>query len=170
MNHLKCRLLLVVALGFVSMGTANAQTTQSIDVTAIVPNFCLFDPASEDAMTFDLSTVADAAADFTATTTLSWRCSNGHQMSLSIDAGGSNDQQNREMDAAGVKLPYNLYTDNTFGNIWGDGTAGTDTVGITGLGMVNVGTTTVHGRILLADAQAAEPGAYRDVVVVTILP
>ena len=170
MNHLTRKLLLVAALGFVSMGTANAQTTQNIDVTAVVPNFCLFDPASEDAMTFDLATVATATADFTATTSLSWRCSNGHQMNLSIDGGGSNDQQNREMDAAGVKLPYNLYTDNTFGTVWGNGNGGTDTVGITGLGMANVGTTTVHGRILLTDAQTAEPGAYRDVVVVTILP
>jgi spore coat protein U-like protein len=170
MNHLKYKLLLVAVLGFVSMGTANAQATQNIDVSAVVPNFCIFDATSEDTMVFDLSGVATATADFTATTTLSWRCSLDYNTEVEISEGGSTDQTARELDNGGVPLAYNLYTDGTFGTIWGDGTAGTSTVGILGLGMGNVGNTTVHGRILLGDAQAAEPGNYTDTVVVTILP
>ena len=74
------------------------------------------------------------------------------------------------MDSAGNSLVYNLYTDNTYGTVWGDGLGGTATVGIAGTGIGNIGTTTVFGRIPLAAAQAAITGVYTDTVLVTILP
>jgi hypothetical protein len=40
MKFLKLKLLLIAAIGFAFSGTANAQNTQNIDVTAFVPNVC----------------------------------------------------------------------------------------------------------------------------------
>lgn len=171
MKLMKWKLLLIAAAGFAFTGTASAQATQDIAVSATVPDFCIFDAAtSETTMAFDLSGVATATADFTAQTSLAWRCSNGFNTDITIGPGGSADQENRAMTAGAATLAYNLYTDNTYGTIWGDGTGTTSVVGVTGTGMSNVGNSVVYGRVLLADGQAAEPGAYTDTVVVTILP
>ena len=142
MKLTKWKLSLIAAIGFAFSGTASAQNTQDIVVTAFVPNVCIVDVATtETTMDFDLSGVAAAVAPFDATTVLPWRCSAG----------------------------YNLYTDNTFGTIWGDGTGTTSTVAIAGTGMANVGNTTVYGRIPLAAAQAATTGIYTDTVLVTVV-
>jgi spore coat protein U-like protein len=170
MKFLKLRLLLIAAVGFAFSGTANAQATQNIDVSATVPNFCIFDGTSDTTMAFDLSTVATAVADFTDSTVLAWRCSTGFNTTIGIGPGGSGDQLDRELDDGGATLAYNLYIDNTYGTIWGDGTAPTSMVAVVGTGMGNLGTSEVFGRILLADAQAAEPGTYTDTVIVGILP
>jgi spore coat protein U-like protein len=170
MKSMKLKLLAIAVLGFAFSGTANAQNTQNIDVTAFVPNVCIVDVTSQTTMTFDLSGVAAAVAPFDATTTLAWRCSAGFNTAISIGPGGSADQENRALLFGAIPLAYNLYTDNTFGTIWGDGTGTTSTVPVAGTGMANIGTTTVFGRIPLADAQAAVTGIYNDSVLVTILP
>lgn len=121
-------------------------------------------------MTFDLSGVSTATLPFDATTVLAWRCSAGFNTSITIGPGGSGDQENRALLFGALPLVYNLYTDGTFGTIWGDGTGTTATVPVAGTGMANVGNTTVFGRIPLAAAQAAVTGIYTDTVLVTILP
>jgi len=171
MKFLKLKLLLIAAIGFAFSGTANAQNTQNIDVTAFVPNVCIVDVATTGTtMTFDLSGVATATLPFDATTTLAWRCSTGFNTAITIGPGGSADQENRALLFGAIPLAYNLFTDNTFGTIWGDGTGLTSTVAVVGTGMANVGNTTVFGRIPLAAAQAAITGIYTDTVLVTILP
>ena len=171
MKFLKLKLLLIAAIGFAFSGTANAQNTQNIDVTAFVPNVCIVDVATtETTMIFDLSGVATATLPFDATTTLAWRCSAGYNTSISIGSGGSGDQENRVLLFGAIPLVYNLFTDNTFGTIWGDGGGTTSTVPVAGTGMANVGNTIVYGRIPLAAAQAAVTGIYTDTVLVTILP
>ncbi len=171
MKFLKLRLLLIAAVGFAFSGTANAQNTQNIAVTATVPSFCIVNVGTtETTMDFGTLNITVAVAPFDATTTLAWRCSAGFNTDIEIGPGGSADQENRTMDSAGNSLAYNLYIDGTFTTIWGDGTGSTSTVGITGTGIGNVGNTTVFGRILLAAAQTAVVGVYTDTVLVTILP
>jgi len=170
MKFLKWKLLLVAAIGFASMGTANAQNTQNIVVTAFVPDVCIVDVTTEDTMTFDLFDVATAVVPYDAATTLAWRCSTGFNTAITISPGGSGDQENRLLYDGPLTLAYNLFTDGTFGTVWGDGTGTTSSVAVAGLGMANVGTTTVFGRIPLAAAQAALAGIYTDTVLVTILP
>ena len=170
MKLMKWKLLLIAGAAFAFSGQANAQATQNIDVTAFVPNVCIFDTTSGTTMTFDLSGVSTATLPFDAATTLAWRCSTGFTTDITIGPGGSGDQENRVLLDGPLALPYNLYTDFTFGTIWGDGTGATSTVSVTGTGMAFVGTTTVFGRIQLADAQAATAGIYTDTVLVTILP
>jgi spore coat protein U-like protein len=171
MKYLQLKLVLLAAAGFAFSGTANAQNTQNIDVTAFVPNVCIVDVATtETTMTFDLSGVATATLPFDSTTTLAWRCSAGFNTSITIGPGGSGDQENRALLFGALSLAYNLFTDGTFGTIWGDGAGTTSTVAIAGTGMANVGNTTVFGRIPLVAAQAAATGIYTDTVLVTILP
>jgi spore coat protein U-like protein len=109
--------------------------------------------------------------DFDATTNLAWRCSAGFNTVITIGPGGSGDQTARELDDAGTTLSYNLYTDATYGTIWGDGGAGTGTVAVLGAGMAaaNIGTSEVFGRILRGAAEAAPPGIYTDSVLVTVV-
>ncbi|MDJ0813869.1 MAG: spore coat U domain-containing protein [Woeseiaceae bacterium] len=171
MKLMKWKLLLVAVAGFAFADDANAQATQNISVSATVPNFCIFDGTSETAMAFDLSNVATAVSDFDATTTLRWRCSNGFNTSIEIDGGTTTGNvDNRAMSSGTDTLNYNLFTDNTYSQIWGDDTGASARVAIAGTGMGNVTDSVVYGRVLLADGQAAEPGAYTDTVVVTILP
>ena len=70
----------------------------------------------------------------------------------------------------GADLPYNLYTDVTYGVVWGDGTESTVIVNETGLGMTTVGTSRIEGRVLLTDAEVADVGVYTDTVTITMLP
>ena len=172
MKSMKLKLMAIAVLSFAFSGTANAQANmQNIDVTAFVPNVCIVDVATtQTTMLFDLSGVSTATLPFDATTTLAWRCSAGSTPTITIGPGGSTDQENRALLFGAIPLAYNLFTDNTFGTIWGDGTGTTSTVGIAGLGMANVGNTVVYGRIPLAAAQAAVTGIYTDTVLVTILP
>ena len=169
MKFLKLRLLAIAAIGFAFSGTANAQATQNIDVTAFVPNVCIVDATTETTMVFDLSGVAVAVAPFDATTTLAWRCSAGFNTVIEIGPGGSGDQENRALLFGAIPLAYNLFTDVTFGTIWGDGGGTTSSVAITGTGMSSVGTTIVYGRIPLVDAQLAVSGIYTDTVLVTVV-
>ena len=169
MKFLKLRLLLIAAVGFAFSGTANAQTTQNIEVSATVPTVCVVDIGTETVMDFGTLAVA-GGGPFDAATTLAWRCTSGSASTISIGPGISGDQLARTMVSGGNTLAYNLYIDATFGTIWGDGVAPTATVGITPLGMGTAGNTVVNGRVLLADALAAPVGTYTDNVLVTIIP
>ena len=173
MKRMNLKVLLFAAIAFASIGTANAQNTQNIDITAIVPSVCIFDISSETIMTFNMSNlgVVGNPDDFDASTVLAWRCSAGFNANISIGTGGSGDQTARELDDAGTPLSYNLYTDITYGTVWGDGAGGTARVAANGTGMAvaNIGTTDVYGRIPLAAAEAAAPGTYTDQVLVTVV-
>jgi spore coat protein U-like protein len=173
MKRMNLKVLLFAAITFASIGTANAQNTQNIDITAIVPSICIVDVSSETTMTFDMSNlgVAGNVLDFDALTTLAWRCSAGFNTIITIGPGGSADQTARELDDGGTPLSYNLYTTNLRTVVWGDGAGGTGTVAANGAGMAvaNIGTSEVFGRIPLAAAEAAPPGTYTDQVLVTVV-
>ncbi len=173
MKRMNLKVLLFAAIAFASIGTANAQNTQNIDITAIVPSVCIVDVSSGTTMTFDMSNLAVVGnvLDFDASTILAWRCSAGFNTIITISAGISGDQTNRELDDGGTRLSYNLYTNGGYGQVWGDGGAGTGTVAANGTGMAvaNIGTSEVFGRIPLAAAEAAPPGTYTDQVLVTVV-
>ena len=160
--------LLLAAL---SMSTANAQSSQALDVTATVPSVCVIDgPGTDATLAFDLSALDVAVADFTASANFSWRCSLNTVIAITIDTGGSGSFTDRNMAGPGPGLNYNLYTDATLADVWGDGTGGSLVVNESGLGMTTVGTSVIEGRVLLADAQVAAVGSYSDTVTVTLNP
>jgi len=48
---------------------------------------------------------------------------------ISLSTGSSNSFVNRTMTIPGDSLKYNIYTTNTYGVVWGDGTGGSSTQG-----------------------------------------
>lgn len=90
---------------------------------------------------------------------------------ISLSTGSSNSFVQRQMQSGGNTLGYNLYTDNTYSVVWGDGTGATTTV--SGSMRLNGGhpsqtdMQTVYGRIpALQDAAVATN--YLDNVTVTV--
>lgn len=169
-THLKQKLLGMLALAAMFGATeASAQATQNLNIQAVVPPVCVIDIATSDAqLLFDLSAIDSAPATFDGLATIAWRCTTGTAVVIDISTGISGDSNGRFMeDASGNQIAYNLYTDNTFGTIWDDGTNGS-TVAETGLGMGTVGNTDVNGRILYGAVENAPTGTYNDDVTVTL--
>ncbi len=66
-------------------------------------------------------------------------------------------------------LQYNLFTTNTYTTVWGDGTGTSVTQAGTGAGLATASALTVFGQLLdNATNQAAVPGAYTDLITVTV--
>jgi spore coat protein U-like protein len=88
-------------------------------------------------------------------------CDSDVSYSISLSEGqGSFDR--RVMTAGAAQLGYNLYTDASRRNVWGDGTGGTSTVSAAGT-FANL---PVYGRI--PSRQSVPASAYSDTVVVTV--
>jgi len=170
---LKQKLLGAVAV-FAVLSATEANAQQNMDVTATVPSVCVISNVGTNlTMAFDLSGLAVAAADFTTTADFLWRCSAGTAatIALSSGAGGGADGVTRYMQGpGGALLAYSLT--GPLGVTWGDGPNGAPVLGVTGAGMA-IGaeqTTVIDGTVILANAQAANVGAYTDVVLITMLP
>ncbi|WAS59070.1 Csu type fimbrial protein [Burkholderia ambifaria] len=87
---------------------------------------------------------------------------------IALDAGGGGTYAGRRMSNANSILSYQLYSDPAHSQIWGDGAGGSSIVtGTDNIPQVG-GTSTyqVYGRIVAR--QAVSPGAYTDVIVVTV--
>lgn len=83
---------------------------------------------------------------------------------VSLSPGSSGDFNSREMRAAGTSLQYNLYTDATRVQVWGDGSAGTASVTVPVVS--RWGSRSVYGRI--PAGQLVTAGTYSDIIVVTV--
>lgn len=80
---------------------------------------------------------------------------------VSLSPGGGSYSQ-RRMSGNGDTLDYNLYTNASRSVVWGDGTAGTATVGGSGVEVL----LNVYGRI--PDGQNPKSGTYGDTIIVTV--
>jgi spore coat protein U-like protein len=90
---------------------------------------------------------------------------------VALSAGVSNAMTSRQMSNGANRLGYNLYTSNTFGTVWGDGTGGT-AMGSGGFALDLAGLAppqdlTVYGRIP-GGQSGVVPGSYSDTLVVTV--
>jgi spore coat protein U-like protein len=109
--------------------------------------------------------------DLTAAADIDVRCTAGTGYSIALSAGSSGDYTGREMVRGADVLVYNLYTDDTYGTVWGDGSGATDVVSDVGEGMALANSIphTVYAQLLAADNDGAIPaGAYADTIVATI--
>jgi len=97
-----------------------------------------------------------------------WVCTSGTSTVIQLNGGGSGNILARTMTGTPGALPYQLYTDASRSQIFGDGTTGND-VGVSGTGYATPDTVTVYGRVAQADAESATNGNYSDTVVVTIV-
>ncbi len=91
--------------------------------------------------------------------------------SIALSTGHSGTYTPRHMDNAGNPLNYNLYTSNTYGTIWGDGTGGTGVVtgSITLFVLIDSSFVDhpVYGRIPGSQTSAVV-GSYSDTITVTV--
>jgi len=148
-------------------GTAQAATkTASFTVNASVGKNCVISAGN---VNFAAPFFGDN--DLTATSTITVRCTNLTGYSIALSAGSSGDFAGREMVSGTDVLVYNLYTDNTYGAVWGDGLGTTDVVSDVGEGMAlaNAIPHTVFAQLLAADNTGpVGAGAYSDTIVATI--
>jgi len=171
---LKQKLLGAVAV-FAVLSATEANAQQNMDVTATVPSVCVISNVGINlTMAFDLSGLAAAAADFTATADFLWRCSAGTAATIALGSGaglGADGVTRFMQGPAGALLAYSLTPPG--GGTWGDGLNGAPVFAVTGAGMAlpaDEQTTVIDGTLTLANAQAANVGAYTDVVLITMLP
>lgn len=134
-------------VGLVLSGICTPALACTVSATSL--QFGLIDPlASGDTVSSSIVTVrCDAAASYV--------------ISLSTGAGS---YAQRYMENGSNRLVYNLYSDASFSNIWGDGTGGSQTVNGTTLGGSRE--YSVYGRV--PHQPAAVPGTYVDSIVVTV--
>lgn len=99
-------------------------------------------------------------------TTLTATCTKGTAFNVALSTGISNDFSNRYMALTdnSDQLKYNVYFDNLYNNILGDGTSNTATINDMGTG--NDQTFTLFGKI--PTGQFVSPGTYSDLISVTL--
>jgi len=170
----------VVAISGLASFSAQAGTaTTTFNVTISLSASCVI--SSGGALAFPGAGVLNTAIN--GSTTLGVICTNTTPYSVSLSGGlnGTITQRQMKLTTGSALVAYNLYTDNTYATIWGDGTtAGSKTVGITGtstvvqstgstLGGVANGATqtmTVYGQIV--SQTTPQPGSYSDTITATV--
>jgi len=161
----------IAAAGLLVVGGANAATdTTTFQVTATVAQACLIDSAGGVAF----GTYTPGLGDKTASGSVGVRCSSGLGFTLALNAGANSSGSfapRLMKDGGSNTLQYNLYKNTSTTTVWGDGTASTETVPGTGIGMAsgNVINFAVEGRLPdNATNQAAPAGSYADTITVTL--
>lgn len=87
-------------------------------------------------------------------------------VTISLSGGGSGNPASRRMIAGTTLLPYNLYQDAIYSNVYGDGSSGSST-GVLLSGVLPVLTSSVvYGRMPAGANVGA--GSYTDSITVTI--
>jgi len=98
--------------------------------------------------------------------TISWRCTGNRRTVQITISTGSSGSFSRRMTGPSGSLQYNLYIDATRQTIWGDGTAGTQSV-FQDTRANEAYVVSVYGRV--PSAQSVQAGTYTDMLVVTVL-
>lgn len=162
------RRIALLATGWVAFpfATSIADDTGTLAVSATVPKVCKIDSVA-DMLFGNVSTLVDndISAD------ILFRCSKSSTTTVQLNGGGGPSILAREMSSGPTnKLNYQLYTDNTYSAIWGDGSNGF-AVAVTGDGMGAPAQKTlpIFGRVTKDEAAVAAEGGYTDSVTVTIL-
>lgn len=146
-------LFIAVALFVINLAVVYEASAASCTVNPTNVNFGSFSPLT-------LLTV-----DSTGSITVS--CTDVVFYSVALSTGNGSYLQ-RSMISGGYSLDYNLYSDASFTQVWGDGTSGSVTVSLNNPvnGQNNIHT--VYGRIPLNGQRGAHVGAYNDIITVTV--
>ena len=157
-------LLAAAASAIVAAMPASAQTASStLSVGAVVTDNCT---VSTTAVDFG-NVVVTVGGPRDGTGNLLVTCTNGTAWAATADAGQASGATPgaRQMTDGADALDYALYTDNTRGTLWGDGTAGT--AAMTGVGIGTVQNETIYASVL--PGQTSVPaGNYADQINVTV--
>jgi spore coat protein U-like protein len=157
---------LTAAVGAVGVAQAATTTTTTFAVTATVLSTC-----SATAATLAFPNYTPGAGAQIGNTTISVKCTKNTPFTVALNAGSTTgDAYAQRLMASGVNtLQYNLYTTAALNTVFGDGNAGTSTVGGTGLGVATANSVQVFGQVPdSATNQAAIAGSYSDLITVTV--
>jgi spore coat protein U-like protein len=129
----------------------------SCTVTATAVSFGTYDPLSS------------AADDSTGTVRV--RCTLvvalAGSFTVSLSTGGSGNYAARNLHNGASNLLYNLYTNTTRAQVWGNGTGGSVSVSQTFSGLLAIDRSlTIYGRI--PAGQNVPAGTYSDTILVTV--
>ena len=147
-----------------SVGAQAATATATFQVTATVASSCL---VSATELAFGSITPTEAATELAKTSTISVTCSNTHPYTVNVGFGANTGTEaNRFMknSANEDKLAYNIYTEASHTNVFGDGTGVSKNVPLVGTGAAQ--TVTVFGRLL--QNQFVSAGTYADTLTVNV--
>jgi spore coat protein U-like protein len=153
---LYCPLLLGLVL---CMASAARGQTADLNVVATVEASCTLNGG-----TLDFGPYRSEESK-TARTSISYRCPEGMEISLSMGSGREADGRARAMqrDGGDGALRYQLYQDAGRSQVWGDqGDALT-------IPSTDDGETSVDVFGVIPAGQEAPPGTYRDTVVITLM-
>jgi spore coat protein U-like protein len=156
-----------LAAGVMTAGAAQAASpaTTTFAVTATVQATC---SASATALAFPAYTPGGGAV--TQTSTVSVKCTKSSAYTVALNGGVGGTTAQRLMTSGTNTLQYQLYTSNTYGTVWGDGTNSSVTQAGTGSGVATANTLTVYGQLPDSAAnQGAVPATtYADTITVTV--
>lgn len=161
--------LTVATLMLIPTSASALSTSSSFNVTATVNAACSVSATDVAFGTVNpLSTTAS-----TATGTVVATCTNGTPYTIDLSAGAGTFAQ-RTMSNGTSTLNYNLYSDNTYTSVLGDGTGSTVLIsasapdtGTAGTGSGSAQTYTVYGKLPLPQSTATT-GNYTDTINVTL--
>jgi len=148
-------------------GTAQAVTKQTtFQVSATVTTNCVIGANNM------LLGAFDGTNDLASTSDITVRCTNGTPYNVHLSTGSSTSFAARRLTNATTDyLVYNLYTDGSYGTVWGDTTGDSGRPAArTGAGMGTEQTWTVYGRLLASDNQRPiDVGSYSDTITATVV-
>jgi spore coat protein U-like protein len=147
-----------LALALVALpGSATlAQETATLNVSATVQATCELQGGSLNFGTYSAAEASEAQTEF------GYTCTEGANITVTLDGGGNLTEGSRAMSGGGGTLLYGLFKDPARADAWGIATDGLVVSG-TAPGPQTV---TVYGRIP-ADQQVS-PGEYSDTVQITL--
>jgi spore coat protein U-like protein len=161
----------VTIAAFLAQPVSAAVVTTSFAVGAIVNKLCRV-----NANALNFGAYAPGAGARQAQSPVRVACTKGTAYSIALDAGstagGTFTQRLLLNQTAGDTdtLQYNLYTAAARTTVWGDGSAGTQTVGGTGTGLSRIQRSNVFGQLVdSASNQNVSAGTYRDRITVTVM-
>lgn len=166
MNMIKKIILGTIAAATMASPSFAASTTTTFTVKANVAGNCSFNINNIDFGTYVQNTEMTLAANV-----ISVNCSTGTTYTITLNNGSNVSGVQRRMNNAGVYIPYQLYTDNTYSTIWNGTQIGT-TQGVgqpTGTGTAGTGSATAHTIYAKTQAvTASRSGDYTDLITATI--
>lgn len=145
--------------------TCASLTTSSgtfpFSASATVINHCTISATN---LAFGTSTVLSSPV--TGVGSLNIQCTNGDAYKISLSSGsGTLSARTMQRSSGGGTVAYQLYTNTARTLIWGDGSAGTNTVSASGTG--NVLSIPVYGTVPVQTTPP--PGNYSDTITATIV-
>ncbi len=159
----KLTTLSLLAMGTFASYTASAATaTTDFQVTASIEDSCTVDNTGDMAFgTYAPLSGLDAETSIDIQIT----CTNQTPFSAAMNTGLNGTNFNRQMTNGATPLNYNIYTENTHTDVWGDGTNSTHIVADFGTGSMVA--YTAYG-LVPASQTGAESGSYTDQITVTV--